>query len=148
MTTFCTARHNVTYRVIIPWCVIVPHRNRTRVWGGLVCAFYNGRDARCASCGRDARHPDKGRDDWWASFAAKMAAFPVRPRQARPLPQRARCPLSQSAVAGRPPYRWAFSLHKYSALPTRRIGSPYTEGLGFLHGETELSARHVTYRNM
>ena len=48
-----------------------------RVLGGLFCAFYNGRDARCASCGRDARHPDKGRDDWWASFAAKMAAFPV-----------------------------------------------------------------------
>ena len=27
----------------------------------MLCAFYNGRDARCASC------------------AAKMAAFPVRP---------------------------------------------------------------------
>ena len=51
-------------------------------WGG----FYNGRDARWASCGRDARYPDKGRDAWWACFAAKMVAFPVRPRQARPLP--------------------------------------------------------------
>ena len=53
-------------------------------------------------------------------------------------------------VAARPesaPYRWAFSLHGDSVLPTRRIASPYTEGLGFLHGETELSARHVTYRD-
>ena len=43
----------------ISWGVTVPHHNRTRVLGGLLCAFYNGRDARCASC------------------AAKMAAFPV-----------------------------------------------------------------------
>ena len=86
---FCAARHisqYVTYRVIIPWGVIVPHRNRTRVWGGLVCAFYNGRGARCASCGRDARHPDNGRGTRCPSCAAKTAAFPVRPRQARPLP--------------------------------------------------------------
>ena len=133
-------------RRISPRGVIVPHRNRTRGLGGLLCAFYNGRDARCASCGRDARHPDNGLDDWGASFAAKMAAFPVRPRQARPLPQRARCPLSQSAVAGRPPYRWAFSLHGGSDLPTRRIASPYTEGLGFLHGEAALSTRPVWSR--
>ena len=86
---FCAARHilqYVTYRVIIPWGVIVPHRNRTRVWGGLVCAFYNGRDARWASCGRDARHPDYGRGTRCPCYAAKMAAFPVRPRQARPSP--------------------------------------------------------------
>ncbi len=72
----------------ISWGVIVPHRNRTRVLGGLLCAFYNGRDARCASCGRDARHPDNGQDARCPCCAAKMAAFPVRARQARPLPWR------------------------------------------------------------
>lgn len=33
----------------IPWGVIVPHRNRTRGLGGLLCAFCNGQDARCPS---------------------------------------------------------------------------------------------------
>ena len=75
-------------RRISPRGVIVPHRNRTRGLGGLLCAFYNGRDARCASCGRDARHPDNGQDARCPCCAAKMAAFPVRARQARPLPWR------------------------------------------------------------
>ena len=99
-----------------PGGVIVPHRNRTRVLGG----FYNGRDASCAICGRDARHPDKGQDARRPSCAAKMAAFPVRPRQAWPLPwwiappseaARAQPPRGATsavppvaAVAGRPPY--------------------------------------------
>ena len=40
-----------------------------------------------------------------------------------------------SPVAARPESaRWAVSLHGDSVLPTRRIASPYTEGLGFLHG--------------
>ena len=100
--------------------VIVPHRNRTRFLGGLLCAFYNGRDARCAICGRDARHPDKGQDAWWVSFAAKMAAFPVRPRQARPLPwRRGRSP---RPTGGCSPYTGVvISLHGESRLPTRRV---------------------------
>ncbi len=35
--------------MIGPRRVIVPHRNRTRGLGGLLCAFYNGQDARCPS---------------------------------------------------------------------------------------------------
>ena len=104
--------------------ITFPHRNRTRGLGGLLCAFYNGRDARCDSCGRDARHPDKGRDAWCPCYAAKMAAFPVRPRQARPLPWR----------------------RSRGDRPTGGC-SPYTEGLGFLHGETASFARYVTYCN-
>ena len=58
----------------ISWGVIVPHRNRTRVLGGLLCAFYNGRDARCVSCAaKMAAFPVR------PPVAAKMAAFPVRP---------------------------------------------------------------------
>ena len=79
-----------------------------RVLGG----FYNGRDARCAICGRDARHPDKGQDAR-PSCAAKTAAFPVRPRQAWPLPwwiappsEAARAPLPRGARQARPlPWR-------------------------------------------
>ncbi len=107
-----------------PEGVIVPHRNRTRVLGGLLCAFYNGRDARCPC------------------YAAKMAAFPVRPRQARPLPWRRSWGDRPTGHAGRvtlpggrSPYTAnRVSLHGDSVLPTRRIASPYTEGLGFLHG--------------
>ena len=38
------------------------------------------------------------------------------------------------------PTQWAFSLHGGSRLPTRRVWVPYTEGLGFLHGETAFFA--------
>ena len=116
---------------------IVPHRNRTRVLGGLLCAFYNGRDARCASCGRDVRHPDKGRNARWASFAAKMAAFPVRPRQAWSLPwRRGRSP---RPTGGCSPYTGiAFSLHGESRLPTRRVWVSYTAKRSFLHGTSHI----------
>ena len=43
----------------ISWGVIVPHRNRTRVLGGLLCAFYNGRERRFPE-GRDKRGPSRG----------------------------------------------------------------------------------------
>ena len=59
MTAFCAILHKfqVKCRVISPRGVIVPHRNRTRVWGG---SPYGGRaGARPSQC------------------AAKMAAFPV-----------------------------------------------------------------------
>ena len=67
------------------------------------------------------------------SCAAKMAALPVRPRQARLLPwRRARC---SRPTGGCSPYMGvAISLHGDGVLPTRRIASPYTEVLGFLHG--------------
>ena len=38
---------------------IVPHRNRTRVSGGLLCAFSNGRERRFPE-GRDKRGPSRG----------------------------------------------------------------------------------------
>ena len=59
-------------------------------------------------------------------------------------PRAATSAVSPVAVAGRPPYRsrgtrdptrLAFFLHGGSLLPTRRIASPYTEGLSFLHGD-------------
>ena len=45
----------------------------------------------------------------------------------------------------------AFSLHGGCRLPTRRVRSPYTEGLTFLHGKTGFAARrdaspHHAYR--
>ncbi|MBR0066897.1 MAG: hypothetical protein IJQ00_04820 [Kiritimatiellae bacterium] len=51
-------------------------------------------------------------------FAAKMAAFPVRPRQARSLPWRR----GRSPRDGRSPYTGiAFFLHGESRLPTWRV---------------------------
>ena len=94
----------------LPWrcvpptrrCVLVPHRNRTWFLGGLLCAFSNGRLG-------DPPLPFRRQDGGVPSQAATSAVSPVA---ARP----------ESA-------RWAVSLHGNSVLPTRRIASPYMEGL-------------------
>ena len=42
------------------------------------------------------------------------------------------------------PSRRTDSPHGRFEFPTRRVASPYTEGLGFLHGETVFSVRYFT----
>ena len=102
----------VKYRAIILRGVIVPHRNRTKSWGGVLS---NGQDACCPSVsnGRDARCP---------SCTAKMAAFPVSGgRGTTALPdEAARAPNGRDR---RGHSRCsAFSLHGGSGFPTRRSG--------------------------
>ena len=109
--------------MISPRGVIVPHRNRTRVLGGLLCAFYNGRDARCPC------------------YAAKMAAFPVgggSPGRLAPPGEAARAPLPRGPRQARPlPWR-----RSWGDRPTGHAGrvtlpggrSPYTANRVFLHG--------------
>ena len=65
--------------------------------------------------------------------AAKMAALPVRPRQAWLLPWR--WYRGDRPAGWRSPYMGvAMSLHGGSDLPTRRIASPYTANCVSLHG--------------
>ena len=112
--------------------MIVPHRNRTRVLGGLLCAFYNGRDARCVSCVAKMAASQLGHDKRVPSRNGQDARCPSRrSRGDRPTGHAGRVTLP----GGRSPYTAnRVFLHGDSVLPTRRIASPYTEGLGFLHG--------------
>ncbi len=63
----------------IPRGVIVPHRNRTRVWGGLRCAFYNGYCPLEKGSGRlgDPPLPFRRQDGGVPSQAATSAAPPA-----------------------------------------------------------------------
>ncbi len=77
-------------------------------------------------------------------ITGKMPGGPVAPprRRRSQLGRDKRGP-SRDGGRGRPPYRWAFSLHRDSVLPTRRIGSPYTANRVSLHGESGLPTRRV-----